>query len=353
MGHRKLFSPGPIEVHPDLLQAMTAPMVSHRGKEYKQLHARIRPKLKKLLCTEANVYLLTSSGTGGMEAAMRNGVARKVLTCAVGAFGERWHKIARANGIESELLAVEWGKGLRPERIEAKLKEGGFDAVAVTHNETSTGVMNPLREIGEAVRRFDDVLLMADCVSSMAGARIEPDAWGVDVALAGVQKAFGLPPGLGIMVVSDRALARAETIEHRGFYFDLLKFRDQDAKDQTPETPAISLVYALDAMLDRALTEGIEARFARTEAMARECNAWAADRFGLFAEEGFRSVTMTCVANTRGIDVGAMIGSVAERGFTIADGYGKLKGETFRIAHMGDLAVDDLRDLLSVIDSVI
>ena len=212
-------------------------MMSHRGKEYKELHARVRAKLKKLLLTEASVFLLTSSGTGGMEAAMRNCVARKVLTCAVGAFGERWHKIALANGIDSELLSVEWGRAVRPGQIEAKLKQGGFDAVAVTHNETSTGVMNPLREIGEVVRRFPGVLLMADCVSSMAGARIETDAWGVDVAVAGVQKAFGLPPGLGVMVVSERALKRAETIKQRGFYFDLLKFRDADAKDQTPETP--------------------------------------------------------------------------------------------------------------------
>lgn len=353
MAHRKLFSPGPIEVHPDLLKEMSVPMFSHRSKEYAQLHARVRGKLQKLLLTTSRVLLLTSSGTGAMESAMRNCVGKKVLTCAVGAFGERWHQIALSNGVASELLSVEWGQGLRPEQVEAKLKQGGFDAVAVTHNETSTGVMNPLKEIGAVVRKFPDVLLMADCVSSLAGAKIEPDAWGVDVVLAGVQKAFGLPPGLAVMVVGERAFKRAESIKTRGFYFDLVKFRDEDARDQTPETPALSLIHALDKMLDRAMAEGVEARFERHRELARTCNGWAAERFGLFAEEGYRSVTMTTVSNPKGVDLGKLLSDLGQRGFTVADGYGKLKGKTFRIAHMGDFTVFELRELLGTIDSLL
>jgi aspartate aminotransferase-like enzyme len=352
VARRKLLSPGPIEVHPDLLREMSVPMFSHRSADYHALHARVREKLRRLLLTRSHVFLLTSSGTGAMEAAMRNCVARRVLTCAVGAFGERWHQIAVGNGIESELLSVEWGRGLRPEQIEERLRGGGIDAVAVTHNETSTGVMNRLEEIGSVVRRFPDVLLMADCVSSLAGARVEPDAWGVDVVLAGVQKAFGLPPGLAVMVVGERAMKRAETIRRRGFYFDLVKFRDADAKDETPETPALSLVWALDKMLDRALAEGVEARFERTRRMQQQCHAWARQRFGLFAEEGYRSVTMTCVANPRGVDLKKMLAAVGERGFTIAEGYGKLRDQTFRIAHMGDITEADLKALTEAIDSV-
>lgn len=350
MPPRKLLSPGPIEVHPSILAAMATPMISHRGKEYVELHARVKPKLKKLLMTQANVFLVTSSGTGAMEASLKNCVAKKLLVCTVGAFGDRWAEIAKANGIAHDVVSVEWGRGLRPEQVEAALRKGGYDAVAMTHNESSTGVMNPLREIGAVVRTFDDVLLIVDCVSSMAGARIEPDAWGVDIALASVQKAFGLPPGLAVMVVSDRALKRAEKVPNRGYYFDLLKFKKSDEQDQTPETPTVSHIYALDAMLDRALAEGVEARFARHEAMAREANAWAAERFGLFAEEGFRSVTLTCVKNTRGIDA---VKAAAAAGYTIADGYGKLKGQTFRIAHMGDISIEDVRAVMKAIDAAL
>lgn len=352
--HRKLFTPGPIEVHPDILAAMATPMINHRSKDYEVLHAEVKRKLHQLLLTKNSIFLITSSSTGAMEAAMRNFVGRKVLTVTCGAFGERWHGIAKANERDSEILQGEWGKANRPEHVDERLKKGGFDAVAVVLNESSTGVLNPVREIGAMLRaKYPDVLLLVDAVSAMAGVRIEPEAWNVDFVFAGVQKAFGVPPGLTVAVASDRALERAKSIKNRGYYFDMVKYRDIDAKNQTPETPSISHINALDAALDKFLARGVDGHFARILGMAEHCRAWARRQFGLYPEKGFESVTLTCVANTRKISVPKLLAEMEKRGVTLAAGYGRLKDDTFRIAHMGEITMDDLQGVLSEIDALV
>jgi len=346
----QLFIPGPVTVSSEVAAAQTQPMIGHRGGDFETLFARIQPKLRQVFTTRHRVYVTTSSGTGLQEAAVRNCVQKRCLNLVNGAFSERWHEITLANGKEGVKLEAPWGRAIRPEQVEEALAQGGFDAVTVVHNETSTGVMNPLAEIAAAVRRRPDVLLLVDAVSSLGGVAIDCDGWGLDVLLTSSQKCLGLPPGLSFCAVSDRALARARVVPNRGYYFDFLELEKYLLRNQTPATPAISLLFALDVQLDRMLAEGLAARYARHARMATQVQAWAAERYALFAEAGHRSLTVTTVSNTRNIDVGALNRHLRARGMVISDGYGKLKGQTFRIAHMGDTTEADIERLLAAMD---
>ncbi|HEY4720723.1 MAG TPA: alanine--glyoxylate aminotransferase family protein [Anaerolineae bacterium] len=350
----KLFIPGPTDVHPDVLAAQNRPMMGHRGADFEALFAKIQPKLRQVFFTQSRVYLSTSSGTGLQEAAMRNCVARKVLCCVNGAFSQRWYEVAVANGKEVTRLDVAWGQAVKPERIDAELAKGGCDALAIVHNETSTGVVSPIKDIAVLVHdRYPDVAIMVDAVSSLGGMPIEFDGWGLDVLLTSSQKCLAVPPGLSFAAVSDRALAKAKTIPNRGLYFDFVDLEKYLVKNQTPSTPAISLMWALDAALDRSLAEGLAARFDRHAQMARQVREWAQDRFDLFAEQGYRSQTVTCVTNTRGIEVKSLNTFLKSKDMQISDGYGNLKGRTFRIAHMGEIQPRDIDELLALIDEFI
>lgn len=351
--HKKLFIPGPTEVSEQALRAMATPMVGHRTKEYSELQGRVVPKLQKMLYTENPVYIGTCSSTGWMEGAVRNCVRNKCLNLVLGAFSKRWHEITLSNGFAADMLEVEWGKAIKPEMVDAKLATGEYDAVTLVHNETSTGVMNPLAEIAAVVKKYDDVVLLVDGVSSMAGVKIPVDEYGIDVCLAGVQKAFALPPGLAVAAVSERAHQRSAEAKCKGYYFDFLEYRKYAKKDQTPATPAISHMYALDSKLDEFFAEGLDARWARHLAMAEYTRAWAKENFDTFAEEGYQSVTLTTVRNTRNIDVAALNAFLAEKGVVIANGYGDLKNKTFRIAHMGDTTLDEMKQLLGWIDEFV
>jgi len=226
--------------------------------------------------------------------------------------------------------------------------------VTLVFNETSTGMMNPLREIAEVVRTYSNVFLLVDAVSGMAGAEIHTDAWGIDFVLAGVQKAFALPAGLAIAAVSERALERSKQTPPRSYYFNLPQIYKYHLKNQTPSTPAIPHMYALNAQLDDMLAEGMERRFARHARMASIVQTWAKKHFDIYPEEGYWSQTLTCVKNTRGIDVAGLIKTLTdEYNLRISNGYGDLKGDTFRIAHMGDVQVDEMEGLLRVIDTIL
>ncbi|MBI5029451.1 MAG: alanine--glyoxylate aminotransferase family protein [Chloroflexi bacterium] len=352
--HKKLFIPGPVEVNAEVLQKFSTPMIGHRTQEYFDLHARVRHQLQQLLFTHDKVFLSTSSGTGVMEGCVRNCVSEHVLNLVCGEFGERWHEIAKLNGKSADALRVDLGKAIRPELVRNALSSKRYDAVTLTHNETSTGVMNPLAEIGAVMKEFPDIIFMVDAVSSMGGAKILVDEWGIDVCLASTQKGFGLPPGFAVFSVSDKALRKAAMVPNRGYYFDFLTFNEYDAKNQTPTTPSLPHIFALDYQLNRWLAEGLERRFARHQQMARVCRQWAIDcGFALFAEPGYESVTLTTVKNTRNIRVGALNTELGKRGYMISAGYGKLKDQTFRIAHTGDITQDDLKELLGVIDALL
>jgi len=352
--HIKLFIPGPTEVRPEILQAQTQWMIGHRMPECADLIASCESKLKQVLFSDARILITASSGTGLQEAAVRNCCSDKVLNCVNGAFSDRWRKVSEANGKVNEVLEVEWGQPVRPEQVVERLSGGGFDAVTIVHNETSTGVTSPIDEIAAAVRSLPDgqkIMILVDSVSGLAGARLEFDAWDLDVVLSSSQKAFALPPGLAFCAVSDRAMEKAGHVADRGYYFDFLLLEKYLARNQTPATPAISLLYALDKQLDDMLAEGMESRFGRHLAMRDRTISWAKEKeFTLYAARGYESPTVTCIHNNRNIDVNALNEHLRGEGMIISNGYGPLKNKNFRIAHMGDLQVSDLDLLLATID---
>jgi len=349
--HKKLFIPGPVEVHPEILAAMATPMVGHRMSEYAQLHGRVKAGLKRVLATEAKVFLATSSAFGVMEGAVRNLVAKRCVNFCNGAFSDKWHDVTRRCGKEADAVKAAWGQPILPEMVDAALATGKYDSCTLIHNETSTGVMSPLPEIAAVLRKYPEVVSIVDTVSSMSALAIPVDELGIDCCIFGVQKAFALPPGLAVFTADDKALARAKGVEGRGYYFDFLEFETNDAKDNTPSTPCISLIYALDRQLERMFAEGLEHRWARHREMATFVRGWVAERgYGFFAEEPYRSLTLTCAVNARNTDLAALKKMLGERGYAFDDGYGKIKGTTFRIPHMGDMQLTDLQEFLAVVD---
>jgi predicted phosphoserine aminotransferase len=352
--HIQLFLPGPVEVRREVLGAQAGWMIGHRSPEFTALFTRLQPKLRQVFQTENRVYISTSSGTGLWEAASRCCVRpdRAILHLVNGAFGARWATVSRANGKQVDVVEAPLGQAVKPERVAQALRARPYDALAMVHNETSTGVLNPLPEIAEVARAYPETLLLVDAVSALAGAPVYTDAWGIDVCLTSSQKALALPPGLAFGAVSDRALARAEEVPNRGYYFDFLVMEKYRQRDFTPTTPPISLLFAAEVQLDAILAEGLEARIARHEQMAQTTRAWALEAgFELFAEEGYRSPTVTAVTNTLGIDFAALDAYLRARGMVISNGYGDLKDRTFRIAHMGDVTPARLQPLLDAISA--
>lgn len=348
----RLFLPGPTEVRDKVLEAQTRRLIGHRGPEIAELLGGIQPRLRRVFQTDHRVYVSTSSATGLFEAAARCGIARRALCCVNGAFSRRWAEVVAGNGLPHDVLEVEWGEPITADFVADALARADYDAVTVVHNETSTGVTSPVAEIAKAVREgAPDALVLVDTVSSLGGIDVRVDEWGLDVCLTGAQKCLALPPGLAFAAVSDRALERARSIEGRGWYFDWVVFERYLERRQTPATPAVTLLYALDFQLERILAEGLDARFARHTAMAERVRAWALDRFDVLAREGYRSDSVTAVRNTRGIEIGDLNRHLASAvDMQVANGYGELADVTFRIGHMGDHTVDEVDTLLAAID---
>jgi aspartate aminotransferase-like enzyme len=350
--HDKLFIPGQVEVSQKTMAAFSRPMIGHRGEDFKNLYRDVHPKLQKLFGTKGPVFLSTSSAWGVMEASIRNLVHRGVLCCMCGAFSEKWLDVARRCGKTAEPLQVEWGKHIEPDAIDRALSSGKFDTITLIHSETSTGVMNSLPEIGAVLARYPDVALVLDTVSSFSAVPIEMDALGIDVMLTGAQKALALPPGFSVFSVSERAFARAEKQNDRGYYFDFLEFRKQQTEWMTPSTPSIGHIFALQSKLGEMDEEGLSKRYerhARTNALVHD---WVRRRgFDFFAEEGFRTKTLTCVENNRGIDVSSMVKQLREKHHLVIDpGYGKIRGKTFRLSNMGDETEATVSQLLAGLD---
>jgi aspartate aminotransferase-like enzyme len=352
--HKKLFIPGPTEVRPEILQAQAVPMIGHRAPEYAELQRSVTAKLQQTLYTGQRVFLFGASSTGVMEGAVRQCSTRRVLNTVCGAFSRRWHTITAANGIPCDAITVPMGQAITPGQVCDALSTGSYDAVTVVLNETSTGVMNPVREIAALIRaEHPDTLILVDAVSAMAGVQIEFDAWEIDVCLAGVQKCFALPPGLTVCAVSERAMDRSRHVPNKGYYFDFWVNDRYYQRGQTPTTPPISLIQALDVQLDDILAEGLENRWQRHRRMAELVRGWARARFRLYSDERYLSNTVTNVENTAGIDVAALNAELGRRGAMISNGYGDLKGKCFRIAHMGDLTEQDVTWLLAQIDDIL
>ena len=353
----RLFIPGPVKVNDDVLQQLARPTLGHRGKEYSQLHGETVDVLKQLLFTDQHVFLSTSSGSGLWEAAIRNCVApdEKVLATCCGAFSDKWADVAKSCGREVDELKVEWGQATTPELIDEKLSSGNYAAVTLVYNETSTGLTNPVYDISKMMKeKYPDVLVFVDTVSGMIGLPLQFDKLGWDVAFASVQKAFALPPGFTVAAVSNRALDKSKTVPARGYYFNFELWAKSAAKNQTLVTPSVQHVMALNYQCQKLIKEGMENVWQRHRQMGDFVRAWAKEKFSLFCEEQYASNTLTTVKNTRGINVAEVIGAIQQKHNTIfGNGYGKLKEETFRIAHMGDITMDDLKDLLAWIDEEI
>ncbi len=353
--HKKLFIPGPVEVNEDVLLKMATPMIGHRTKEASELQKGISEKMQKLMYTDNEILLSTSSGSGLMEGAVRSCTVNRAAIFSVGAFGDRWYTMAASNNVPADLYKSEQGKPTTAEMVDDALSTGKYDLITITHNETSTGIMNPVEEIAQIMKKYPEVVWCLDAVSSLGGTKIEVDALGVDICITSTQKCLGLPPGMAICSFSEKARQAASKVKFRGTYLDLLELYNfiQKKDYQYPSTPSLSHMFALDYQLDKILSEGIENRFARHLEMAEIVRAWAKERFELFPEERFASNTLTTVKNTRGISVAQLNKKLGEKGYTISNGYGDLKEITFRIAHMADTTVSEIHELLAIIDELI
>ncbi len=347
----KLFIPGPVAVSEKTLRAMTRPMIGHRSSDFIALYRSLTPHLQALFGTTGSVYLATSSAWGVMEGALRNVAQKKVLCCMNGAFSDKWLDVAQRCGLEANELRVEWGQPIEPDALRAELAKGGYDTVTIIHNETSCGCMSDLPALAAVLREFPDVISIVDTVSSFSAVPINQDELGLDIVLAGSQKALALPPGITVVAVSPRALARAEKVSGRGYYFDLLEFERNHVGGMTPSTPVIPLIYALQSKLEDIAAEGLDARFARHRQLNQLVRTWGEGHgFSLFPRTGFGSITLNCFANARGIDLVALNAKLKPRGFVIDGGYGKLKGKAFRISNMGDESEASMKELLAALD---
>jgi aspartate aminotransferase-like enzyme len=350
--HDKLFIPGPVEVSPKTLAAFSRPLIGHRSEAFKELYRDIHPRLQTLFGTNQPVFLSTSSAWGVMEAAIRNLATRGVLCCMCGAFSDKWLDVARRCGKTAEPLQVEWGKHIDHREIDRALASAKFDTVTLIHNETSTGVMNALPEICCTLAKYPDVALVVDTVSSFSAMPTEMESLGIDVMLTGSQKALALPPGFSLFSVSEKAFARAEKQSDRGYYFDFLEFRKQQSEFMTPSTPSISHVFALQSKLDDIFEEGLTNRYQRHNRTNQLVRDWVERAgFEIFAKPGFQSKTLTCVKNSRDVDVAKLVRDLRQKHHLVIDGgYGKLKGQTFRLSNMGDETEETLSHLLACLE---
>lgn len=347
--HDRLFIPGPTEVPQAVRQTLAQPMIGHRTADFRNLLAEVTDGLKKVFQTSNDLFILTSSGTGAMEAAVANTVDpnTKVLSLVTGKFGERFAELVQAYGAAVTRLDFTPGLPVDLAQVEALLERDHFDVITATHNETSTGVTNDIATLGK-VARATRALLIVDAVSSMAAMDVRTDEWEVDIMVSGSQKAFMLPPGLAFLSVSERALARMDEVETPRYYFDLRRARKSGLRGDTPFTPAVGLVMGLQQSLQLILGEGLSQVFSRHERVASAVRAGVeAMGLQLFAAAGHRSNTVTAVAVPEGVDAAALLQYIkARHHLVLAGGQGELKGQIIRIGHMGCVQESDVPTVL-------
>ena len=349
----RFFIPGPTWVRPEILQEMTRPMIGHRSSEFSALFGRIVRGLRPLFGTHQDVFVATCSGTAIMEAALTNCVPRRLLVTTCGAFSERWFAIAQTLGLEVDKLEVPWGEAIDPDDLRERLRgRRAYDAVTLTHNETSTGVTNDIASLARVVRdESPDTLVLVDAVSSLGGIEVRVDDWGIDVCLASVQKGLAIPPGITVFAVSAQALARAAKRPYRGTYFDFLLYKKNADDGSVPTTPSVPHCYALAKQLDDIAAETLQARYRRHRAM-RDLTIERTASFARLAvtDRDHASDTVSALVTERKPD--AIRAAMKERGFTLGGGYGKWKESTIRIGHMGDISVEAVAAMLDVLVEV-
>lgn len=353
---KTLYLPGPTEVREDVIDAMAQPMFGHRSERMTDLYTTIVEDTKEFLDTTNDVIVLTASGTEFWEATTLNLVEENMLVATCGSFSERQANVAERLGKSVDRIEYEWGTAVKPEDVREALEENErkYDAVGVVMNETSTGVRNPVEEIGDVVAEFPDTYFVVDAISCLGGDSVDIEAHGIDAIFTSTQKAFAMPPGLAICAVSDEAYERELDKESASWYGGFQRNLDYyDRKGQTHSTPAIPLMLAYRTQMKHMLSESHDTRDERHHEMAEYTREWAREQFDLFAEEGYESQTVTCIENTQGIDVAATREAVSEEyDFVFSNGYGDIAEETFRIGHMGEHDVESVRALTDAIEDV-
>ncbi|KDE57915.1 septum site-determining protein [Halostagnicola sp. A56] len=354
---KTLYVPGPTEVREDVIEAMCEPMFGHRMDRMTDLYTTIVEDTKEFLDTDNNVIILTGSGTEFMESSLLNLVDEDVLVTTCGSFSERQANVAERLGKNVDTLEYEWGRAVKPGDVRERLEESDtdYDAVTCVMNESSTGVRNPIEEIGDVVAEYPDTYFVVDAVSALGGDYVNIDEHDIDVIFTSVQKAFAMPPGLAVCVVSDEAYERELGKDSASWYGGFQRSLDYyDRKGQTHSTPAISVMLAYRKQMKYMLEEGHAARDQRHLEMAEYTREWAREHFAMFPEAGYESQTVACIENTQGIDVAETIAAVDEQyDFVFSNGYGSQLGEkTFRIGHMGEHDLESIKTLTSAIENV-
>jgi aspartate aminotransferase-like enzyme len=351
---KTLYIPGPTEVREDVIEAMAQPMFGHRMDRMTDLYTTIVEDTKEFLGTDNDVIILTASGTEFWEATTLNLVDEKMLVPTSGAFSERQANVADRLGKTVDRIEYDWGEAVKPEDVRDALETGDYDAVGAVMNETSTGVRNPVEEIGDIVGEYPDTYFVVDAISCLGGDEIDVEAHNIDCIFTSTQKAFAMPPGLAVCTVSEAAYERELGTDSASWYGGFQRCLDYyDRKGQTHSTPAIPIMLAYRKQMKHMLEEGHEARDRRHREMAEYTREWAREHFGLFPEEGYESQTVTCVENTQGIDVAGTIETVSEEyDMVFSSGYGDLSEETFRIGHMGEHTVESVKALTDAIEDV-
>jgi aspartate aminotransferase-like enzyme len=353
------FIPGPTEVRPEILSQLSRPVIGHRGKTFEGMFARIEAGLRDVFLTARPVYVGATSATGFMEMAIRNAPEGEILSLVNGGFSERFAKVAESCARRVERVVVPWGETFDLNRVESALAAKRFSAVTVAHCETSTGVISDVRSVAELAHRHG-ALALVDSVSGAGGAEIIVDGWGLDFMLTGSQKALALPAGLAFAVASSEYVERAKQVKHRGFYFDVLQYEAFAEKNQTPSTPATSLLYALEAQMGDIGREGIERRWERHIAMRDTTIEWVSSvaerrsvNLRVLAPEGVRSPTVTVVMLPEGMTTKEVREAVGQRGITVGGGYGQLSETSIRVGHMGDHSVEGVQRCLQACETAI
>ena len=351
----KLFIPGPTHVSDDILDVLSTEQIGHRTPEISELIDSIVQDVKKVLYTNNNIYLVSHAATGLWEMGTKNSVLKGVLHCSNGAFSSKWALSSEKNGFYTENIEYEWGKGIKADDIDKKLSTGKFDVLAMVHNETSTGVMSNLEEISSLLKnKYPEVIWLVDAVSSMAGVKIDVDSLGIDFLLSSTQKAWGLPAGFSICSVSDKIIEKSLKIPNKGYFLDIQVYEKYYKKSQTPTTPSLPHMFALRKMLDKINLEGLDNRWNRHIEMSKYARNWAINHGQqLFPEKGCESYTLTCIKNIKNWDVNSIYEKLLSRGFRMDRGYGNLKGKVFRIPHMGNVYMNDLKEYLEIMDEII
>ena len=351
---KTLYLPGPTEVREDVIEAMAEPMFGHRMDRMTDLYTTIVEDTKEFLGTDNDVIVLTASGTEFWESTTLNLVEDSMLVPTSGAFSERQANVAERLGKDVDRIEYDWGTAVKPGDIRDALESGDYDAVGAVMNETSTGVRNPIEEIGDVVAEYPDTYFIVDAISCLGGDQIDIEAHGIDAIFTSTQKAFAMPPGLAVCAVSDAAYERELEKESASWYGGFQRCLDYyDRKGQTHSTPAIPLMLAYRKQMKHMLDESHDARDQRHREMAEYTREWAREHFDLYPEEGYESQTVTCIENTQGINVAETVEAVSEEyDMVFSSGYGDISEESFRIGHMGEHTVESIKELTDAIEDV-